>query len=165
MTKQWTYEVHELSDGISCIVYDQHGQAIADHLSEEYAKLIAAAPCLLEALQDLLASIGDAKRGWADRGIRARAAARAALSGRGVMADTLKQRLAEYFAWTMNSGSWQGCDIDGGCAQDKAIELGLLDQTTYDPAIHGETDCGCEAGDDYYVLTADVNAALLGRKP
>lgn len=41
---EWTYEVHELSTGYSAIVYDEHGQRIADHLSEERARLIAAAP-------------------------------------------------------------------------------------------------------------------------
>lgn len=47
----WTYEVHELSEGYSAIVYDEHGQAIADHLTEKQARLIAGAPVMLAALK------------------------------------------------------------------------------------------------------------------
>jgi hypothetical protein len=47
----WTYEVHELSEGMSAIVYDAKGKALADHLSEDEARLIAAAPELLAALK------------------------------------------------------------------------------------------------------------------
>jgi hypothetical protein len=50
----WSYEVHELSTGYSAIVYDERGQALADHLDEEVARLIAAAPCLLEALKAMV---------------------------------------------------------------------------------------------------------------
>lgn len=46
----WTYEVHELSEGYSAIVYDEHGQMIADHLTEDRARLIVAAPELVAAL-------------------------------------------------------------------------------------------------------------------
>ena len=47
MTKQWTYENHELCNGLTSIVYDEHGTAIADYLDEPRARLIAAAPELL----------------------------------------------------------------------------------------------------------------------
>lgn len=40
----WTYEVHELSEGFSAIVYDENGHRVADHLTEEQAALIAVAP-------------------------------------------------------------------------------------------------------------------------
>lgn len=46
----WSYEVHELSEGFSAIVYDEHGRAVADHLSEDRAHLIAAAPDMYGAL-------------------------------------------------------------------------------------------------------------------
>jgi SPP1 gp7 family putative phage head morphogenesis protein len=39
----WSYEEHQLSEGYSCIVYDEHGQRIADHLPKPRAALIAAA--------------------------------------------------------------------------------------------------------------------------
>jgi hypothetical protein len=51
----WEYEVHELSEGVSAIVYDGYGQRIADHLTEEQAALIAAAP---ELLVELKAAVG-----------------------------------------------------------------------------------------------------------
>lgn len=51
-TPAWTYEVHELSEGFSGIVYDEHGWMIADHLSEDRASLIAAAPMLKDAARD-----------------------------------------------------------------------------------------------------------------
>lgn len=50
----WTHEVHQLSEGYSAIVYDEHGQSIADHLSEKRARLIAAAPDMLAALREAL---------------------------------------------------------------------------------------------------------------
>lgn len=57
----WEYEVHELSSGLSGIVYGAHGYAIADHLSEANASLIAAAPELLDALQSFVAAVDRAK--------------------------------------------------------------------------------------------------------
>lgn len=53
----WSYEVHELSEGYSAIVYDERGHAIADHLAEDRARLIAAAPELLTALKDIRAEL------------------------------------------------------------------------------------------------------------
>ncbi len=48
----WTYEVHELSEGFSAIVYAANGMRVGtDHLSEPDARLIAAAP---EMAQELL---------------------------------------------------------------------------------------------------------------
>ena len=54
----WTYEVHRLSEGYSAIVYDACGHRIGglDHLDEPTARLIAAAPTLYEALEELLAA-------------------------------------------------------------------------------------------------------------
>jgi hypothetical protein len=53
----WEYEVTELSEGFAATVYDDNGRMVADHLSEEHARLIAAAPELLEAAK--LAMEGD----------------------------------------------------------------------------------------------------------
>lgn len=53
----WTWEEHQLSEGFSCIVYDEHGYAIADHLDRETAAKIAAAPELLKALEGVLKCI------------------------------------------------------------------------------------------------------------
>ena len=41
--KEWTYQVHVLLEGYSAIVYDEHGQFVADHLTKEQAKSIVAA--------------------------------------------------------------------------------------------------------------------------
>lgn len=51
----WTCEVHELSEGFSAIVYDEHGQMLADHLDEDRALLIAAAPDGLAVASDICA--------------------------------------------------------------------------------------------------------------
>ena len=59
--KSWTWELHELSEGPSAIVYDEHGRMIADHLTPAIAAKIAAAPALLEALQ---AQEDQQRRGW-----------------------------------------------------------------------------------------------------
>lgn len=48
----WAYEVHELSEGFSAIVYGANGMRIGtDHLSESDARLIAASPTMLAALK------------------------------------------------------------------------------------------------------------------
>lgn len=49
----WTHEVHELSSGYSAIVYDANGYRLGgfDHLTEADARLIAAAPEMLDALK------------------------------------------------------------------------------------------------------------------
>lgn len=82
----WSYEVHELSEGYSAIVYDERGHAIADHLTEDRARLIAAAPELLAALQWALAEL-DKSTSYAHPGqflacdTRARAAIAKATAG------------------------------------------------------------------------------------
>lgn len=50
----WTWEEHQLSEGFSCIVYDEHGQRIADHLTVERARLICAAPDMAEACERII---------------------------------------------------------------------------------------------------------------
>lgn len=64
-TPEWTYEVHQLSEGYSGIVYDEHGQMVADHLSEERARLIAASNDMLAALEAELADLEQDIR-WAE---------------------------------------------------------------------------------------------------
>jgi hypothetical protein len=62
--------------------------------------------------------------------------------------------------WCLMEGCWQGDDVDGGAAQDKAEALGLIVQTQYDPAKHGENPY-CEPGDGWYVPSPAL-LALLG---
>jgi len=68
MTRVWAWEEHELSEGYSCIVYDEHGQAVADHLSREDAAMVCAAPTLLEALIKTRQLVADcAPSGYTDK--------------------------------------------------------------------------------------------------
>lgn len=71
---------------------------------------------------------------------------------------------AQFVMWAMLSGSWQGDDIDGGAAQDKAVELGLIVETKFDPIIHGESG-HCEPGDTWYVPSEKLLAMLPAPPP
>lgn len=66
---------------------------------------------------------------------------------------------AQFVMWAMLEGSWQGCNIDGGAAQDKAVALGLIVQTLYDPEKHGH-DAHCEPGETWFVPSETLLAAL-----
>lgn len=55
---------------------------------------------------------------------------------------------------------FEGCDLDGGDVQDKAVECGVLVPTRYDPAIHGENQVDAEPGDDWYVFSPEFKALL-----
>jgi hypothetical protein len=61
----WTWEEHQLSEGFSCIVYDEHGRMVADHLDRETAAKIAAAPDLSRDLQSAWAVLSlILENGW-----------------------------------------------------------------------------------------------------
>lgn len=49
----WDFETTELSEGMCSTVYDARGMMVADYLTEDRARLIAAAPELLSALVEL----------------------------------------------------------------------------------------------------------------
>lgn len=42
----------------------------------------------------------------------------------------------------------------------KALALGLIRETKYDPDLHGESEIEIEPGDPYFVLSDDVLAVL-----
>jgi hypothetical protein len=68
-----------------------------------------------------------------------------------------------YAAWVENFFG-EGCtDIDGSDFQDMAVNCGLLCETTYDPARHGES-IECEPGDCYFEQTEIGAAALEGAR-
>jgi len=67
---------------------------------------------------------------------------------------------AKFVMWALMEGSWQGADIDGGAAQDKALELGLIIEDQYDPKRHGETDCGISPGEQWFIPSEALLAAL-----
>lgn len=66
---------------------------------------------------------------------------------------------AQFVMWSLMNGSWQGCDIDGGAAQDKAVELGLIIEDQYDPKRHGENSY-CEPGDRWFIPSEALLSAL-----
>lgn len=69
--------------------------------------------------------------------------------------------LAEFARWAVTNGTWEGCDLDGGDIQDKALECGIIVETKYDPEKHGEHPYAApELGDTWYVFSDDLNAAL-----
>ena len=83
---------------------------------------------------------------------------RAALEG-SVAVPTPTEAMAKFIMWCLLEGSWQGADIDGEAAQDKAEALGLIVATTYDPAKHGSSD-SANPGDRWFVPSPELLAAL-----
>lgn len=70
-------------------------------------------------------------------------------------------QLAEFARWAIQEGPFEGCHLDGADVQEKAVKFGLLERTTYDPAIHGESDVA-ESGDEWFVFTDAFKTALRG---
>lgn len=89
MMVSWTVEEHELSEGFSCVVYDEHGQMIADHLSREQAHKIAAAPDLYETAEEVARGL----RAFADKLRKYNYPAGA--GGHDLLADKLEAALAK----------------------------------------------------------------------
>ena len=85
---------------------------------------------------------------------------RAALGKR----EEIAQSAAQFVMWALMEGSWQGCDIDGGAAQDKAVELGLIVETPYDPVKHGEQP-QLELGESWFVPSDALLSALPRPSP
>ena len=73
----------------------------------------------------------------------------------------VERRLA-LFAASMLEISWTGSDADGATIQEEAQRLGLVEETTFDPAIHHDPSGASEPGDTYLAITADVRAILDG---
>jgi hypothetical protein len=68
-------------------------------------------------------------------------------------------KLAAFAKWVLQEGPFEGHDLDGADCQRKAVECGLLTETTYDPETHGESDY-CEPGDPWYVFSDAFRARL-----
>jgi hypothetical protein len=64
------------------------------------------------------------------------------------MTDPIK----EFARWVIQESCFDGCDIDGGSVQDKAVELGLLVEELYDPVKHPNVE-DVEEGDGVFVFT------------
>ena len=76
---------------------------------------------------------------------------------------SVERRLA-LFAMSMLEISWTGSDADGATIQEEAQRLGLVEETTFDPAIHHDQSGASEAGDTYFVIAADVRGILDGTR-
>ena len=71
--------------------------------------------------------------------------------------------LAEFARWVLETSTFDGSDLDGGDVQDKALECGVIVETNYDPAIHGETAiCEVKPGDPWFVFSDEFKASLNG---
>lgn len=60
--------------------------------------------------------------------------------------------LRAFALWCIETGPWEGRDLDGGEVQKKATELGLMREIEYEPKVHGESD-GAVAGDIWFEAT------------
>jgi hypothetical protein len=84
-------------------------------------------------------------------------------------------KLRAFAEWCMLEGCWKGMDIDGGDAQDKAIELGLVEPVTVDgpcgverwSVVGPETrSCACaEWADEWPVTCYRLSRIVTGSKP
>lgn len=54
--------------------------------------------------------------------------------------------------WIIRESVFDGCGLDGGAVQDKAVELGLLIKVPYDPAVHGDI-AACDPGEQIFVFS------------
>lgn len=68
--------------------------------------------------------------------------------------------LAGFARWAIRTGPFDGCDLDGGDVQDKAVECGLLVSVPYDPEKHGELEFDAEPGESIYEFSPELKAAL-----
>lgn len=62
--------------------------------------------------------------------------------------------LKEFIRW-MITQAFEGCEIAGSDAQDKAVEYGILVKVAYDPDLHGDSDIDIEVGDEWFVYSDD----------
>lgn len=62
--------------------------------------------------------------------------------------ETLK-----HFAREIIKATWEGCDVEGNMIQDFAVKLKLLDETSYNPEIHGVADYDAMPGDPWYTFS------------
>ena len=71
-------------------------------------------------------------------------------------------KLAEFAAWAIRSGAFNGTGLDGDDIQEKAIECGLIIETKYDPDVHGHSEASeyVSPGDRWFVFSDDLKAAL-----
>lgn len=71
------------------------------------------------------------------------------------------ETLAAFAKWVIRESCFSGCDLDGASVEDKAVALGLLIKTRYEPALHGPNDLDMEVGADWYILDPALAACGL----
>jgi len=62
----------------------------------------------------------------------------------------MQDKVNAFARWIITE-TFQG-SIDGFTVQDKAEEMGLLQETKYDPELHGPNDVDAVKGDAWFVL-------------
>jgi len=69
----------------------------------------------------------------------------------------IKKQLVKFAVWCLKEGPFDEArsELDSIDMLKKAMELGIVEKTKYDPTIHGESD-GADPGDDWYVPVFDV---------
>ena len=71
---------------------------------------------------------------------------------------TTEAAAKEFVKWAMTI-AWEGGDADGSDLQEKAIELGLVVKTVYDPIVHGTNHDDVSPGDEWYELAPGIEDA------
>lgn len=66
--------------------------------------------------------------------------------------------------WVIRECVFDGRDLDGGDVQDKAVELGLLIEAKYDPAVHGEIE-DADPGDPIFVFSDKLEDKIIEPRP
>ncbi len=72
--------------------------------------------------------------------------------------------LQEFAKWAIREGAFQAADLDGLSIQEKALELGLIEATIYDPERHGPSDCA-EPGDEWFTFAPSLTAGYVVLSP
>lgn len=72
--------------------------------------------------------------------------------------------LQEFAKWAIREGAFQAADLDGLSIQEKALELGLIEATIYDPERHGPSDCA-EPGDEWFTFAPSLTACYVILSP
>lgn len=57
-----------------------------------------------------------------------------------------------FVRWCLEEGAFEGHDLDGCEIQEMALKCGIIKETRYDPAVHGESNCDAQPGDSWFVL-------------
>lgn len=73
-------------------------------------------------------------------------------------------QLANFVKWVIHDGCFDGCDLDGGDIQDRAIKAGILVEEKYDPNKHGPNEYDIAPGEEFYVLSDEFKSALAAEK-